>query len=108
MKNMGKIIDKIEIPKKISDHPMIILQMEIPIPMKEKYQTISILDNNIIKWNLEQIHKITQDSQEIEFKDPQKTKTKTHLRLLIQQKIRTVQREKRTDSQTGFNQNKNR
>ena len=40
MKNMGKIINKIEIPKKISDHPMIILQMEIPIPMKEKYQTI--------------------------------------------------------------------
>ena len=35
--------------KKISDHPMIILKMEIPIPMKEKYQTISILDKNIIK-----------------------------------------------------------
>ena len=55
---------------------MIILQMEIPIPMKEIYHSIKILDNNIIKWNLEQIHKITRGDKEIEFKDPHKTKTK--------------------------------
>ena len=36
---------------------MIILEMEIPISMKEKYYTIKILDTNDIKWNFEQIYK---------------------------------------------------
>ena len=34
--------------------------------------------------------------------ETQKTKEKTHLRLLIQQKTGTAHTEKRTDSQTGF------
>ena len=58
---------------------MIILEMEIPISMKEKYNTIKILDTNDIKWNLEQIYKITRENNKIEFKDPHKTKTKKHI-----------------------------
>ena len=54
-KNMGKIIQTIEIPKKISDHPLLILQTEIPIPFKEKYETKTILDRDIIEWNKEKI-----------------------------------------------------
>ena len=63
---------------------MIILEMEIPISMKEKYNTIKILDTNDIKWNLEQIYKITRGDNKIELKDPHKTKTKkTHSMKLI-------------------------
>ena len=72
-KNMGKIIQIIEIPKKISDHPLLILQTEIPIPLKEKYETKLILDRNIIEWNKEKIIDITQDKNNPEFKDPKKT-----------------------------------
>lgn len=72
-KNMGKIIQTIEIPKKISDHPLLILQTEIPIPFKEKYETKTILDRDIIEWNKEKIIDITQDKNNPQFKDPKKT-----------------------------------
>ena len=55
------------------------LQMEIPISMKEKYYTIKILDTNDIKWNLEQIYKITRRDNKIEFNDTHKTKTKKYI-----------------------------
>ena len=71
-KNMGKIIQTIEIPKKISDHPILIFQTEIPIPLKEKYETKIILDKNLIQWNKEKIIDITNDKNNPVFKDPKK------------------------------------
>ena len=69
---MGKIIQTIEIPKKISDHPILIFQTEIPIPLKEKYETKIILDKNLIQWNKEKIIDITNDKNNPVFKDPKK------------------------------------
>jgi len=40
IKNMGKKIQNINIPKIISDHPMIIYQMNIPIPYNEQQEII--------------------------------------------------------------------
>ena len=61
LKNMGKKKDKIIIPKNISDHPILIYQMSIPIPFKEEHEQITIYDKNIISQNKDGIYKITQN-----------------------------------------------
>ena len=62
IKNMGTKINKITLPKIISDHPMLIYQMNIPIPFKEEFEEITLFDKNIIKLNNNEIEKITQNN----------------------------------------------
>lgn len=59
IKNMGKRINKINLPKIISDHPMLIYQMNIPIPLKNNFEEITIFDKNKLTQNNEEIKKIT-------------------------------------------------
>ena len=51
IKNMGKRINKINLPKIISDHPMLVYQMNIPIPLKGSYEEITIFDKNKLTLN---------------------------------------------------------
>ena len=82
IKNMGKKIHTINIPKIISDHPMIIYQMSIPIPFKEPQEIIKVFDKIIIYQNNEEVKKIiiTQNYNYIPiFKNPIKSiKRKIH------------------------------
>ena len=57
IKNMGKRLLNINIPKIISDHPMIIYQMSIPIPFNEQHEIIKIFDKKILSQNNEEIKK---------------------------------------------------
>ena len=65
IKNMGKRVDKINLPKIISDHPMLIYQMNIPIPLKGSYEEITFFDKNKLTLNNEEIKKITQNNNYI-------------------------------------------
>ena len=65
IKNMEKRINKINIPKIISDHPMLIYQMRIPIPLKDIYEEIKIFDKYKLTQNNEEIKKITQNNNYI-------------------------------------------
>ena len=80
IKNMGKKITKINIPKIISDHPMLIYQMNIPIPYREQYEQIELFDKTILTQNNEEIKKLTQNNNYIPtFKNPiKKIKRKIH------------------------------
>ena len=82
IKNMGKRLLNINIPKIISDHPMIIYQMNIPIPFNEQHEIIKIFDKKILSQNNEEIKKIiiTQNYNYIPiFKNPIKSiKRKIH------------------------------
>ena len=65
IKNMGKRVDKINLPKIISDHLMLIYQMNIPIPLKGSYEEITFFDKNKLTLNNEEIKKITQNNNYI-------------------------------------------
>ena len=56
---MGKRINKINLPKIISDHPMLIYQINIPIPIKNNFEETTIFDKNKLTQNKEEIKKIT-------------------------------------------------
>ena len=75
IKNMGKKIHTINNPKIISDHPMIIYQMSIPIPFNKQQEIIKISDKKIISKNNEEVKKIiTQNYNYIPiFKSPIKS-----------------------------------
>ena len=57
IKNMGKKIHTINIPKIISDHPMIIYQISIPIPFNKQQEIIKIFNKKILSQNNEEIKK---------------------------------------------------
>ena len=80
IKNMGKRINKINLPKIISDHPMLVYQMNSPIPLKGSYEEITIFDKNKLTLNNEEIKKITQNNNYIPIlNNPLKTiKRKIH------------------------------
>ena len=67
-------INKITLPKIISDHPMLIYQMNITIPFKDEFEEITLFDKNIIKINNNEIEKITKNNLYIpNFKNSSKT-----------------------------------
>lgn len=76
IKNMGKIERIIKIPNKISDHPIVILKLTIPITMKEPYEKINIQDIDIIQENNKSLHAITREEKNITFKDPDRVITR--------------------------------
>ena len=82
IKNMGKKIHTINIHKIISDHPMIIYQMSIPIPFNKQQEIIKISYKKILSQNNEEVKKIiiTQNYNYIPiFKNPIKSiKRKIH------------------------------
>ena len=55
IKNMGQISKIIPIPNKISDHPLIILKLEVPIKTKDNFEKINILDIETTNNNIEAI-----------------------------------------------------
>ena len=65
---MEKVSKIISIPNKISDHPIIILKLKIPIKIKDNFGKISILDIEAINNNIEPIKALTRDEQNIELK----------------------------------------
>ena len=69
---MGQVSKIITIPNKISDHPIIILKLKVPIKIKDNFEKINILDIETINNNIESIKAITRDEQNIELKEPNK------------------------------------
>ena len=70
IKNIGQVSKIIPIPNKISDHPIIILKLEVPIKIKDIFEKIIILDIEIINNNIEAIEAITINEQNIVLKEP--------------------------------------
>ena len=51
IKNLGKLIESKKLPNIISDHPILLFELEINIPTKNEYYKITILDKNITNEN---------------------------------------------------------
>ena len=51
IKNMGKKIKNTKVPNIISDHPILIYEMNIPIPLRGEFEEITTFDKNILKFN---------------------------------------------------------
>jgi len=75
-KNMGQVPKIIPTPNKISDHPIIILKLKIPIKIEDIFEKINILDIGTINNNIESIKVITRDEQNIELKESKKIITR--------------------------------
>ena len=67
----GKLIDRIEQPRSISDHPMLIFAKDFYIEKKNTNEAINILDKYTIKENYENlINYITDKTKSLQLKNP--------------------------------------
>ena len=67
----GKYIERIEQPRSISDHPMLIYSKEFNLKKKNTNETIYILDKHTIKENYQNLlNYITDKKEKLHFKDP--------------------------------------
>jgi len=51
IKNIGELVEKIKVPKKISDHPMLIFQRELPFKKVDETFTKNIINKGIVDKN---------------------------------------------------------
>ena len=69
--NVGKYIERIEQPRSISDHPMLIFTKELHIKKKNTKETITVLDKTIIKENYEKlVNYINETTKTLQLKNP--------------------------------------
>lgn len=90
-KNMGQVPKIIPTPNKISDHPIIILKLKIPIKIEDIFEKINILDIGTINNNIESIKVITRDEQNIELKESKKIITRKRHQIKLNTKFLETQ-----------------
>ena len=90
-KNMGQVPKIIPTPNKISDHPIIILKLKIPIKIEDIFKKINILDIGTINNNIESIKVITRDEQNIELKESKKIITRKRHQIKLNTKFLVTQ-----------------
>ena len=66
VQNIGEITQAINIPKKISDHPILIFQKEMNIPVINTIEEHTTLDNKIIESNNEALIQIINNNNNIQ------------------------------------------
>lgn len=73
-KNLGIHKETIRVPNKISDHPIIIFNTTLPIPLKKEIKAITIIDQAITTRNHSEIYKLIESNIIPTFQDPRKTR----------------------------------
>ena len=76
IKNTGKLIETKKVPNSLSDHPILIFQIETPIKKKKDTYQITILNKNTIKENIIELNKTTNQIYTQNIKDPRMIKNK--------------------------------
>lgn len=76
IKNTGKLIETKKVPNSLSDHPILIFQIETPIKKKNDTYQITILNKNTIKENIIELNKTTNQIYTQNIKDPRMIKNK--------------------------------
>ena len=57
IKNLGDLVEIIKVPKKISDHPIIIFQKELPFKRLNDSLIINIINKEIEEKNIQELQK---------------------------------------------------
>ena len=57
IKNIGELSEKIEVIKKISDHPILIFKKQLPFLKSNESKTIKVFDKTILENNLSELQK---------------------------------------------------